>query len=54
MSYKDEDIERNFNIDKNENMNGWYEYVVYCYGQDNRACTKPTRWLLVAMIARLF
>lgn len=38
------EIERYFHIDKNGNMNGWYEYVTYCYGQDNRVCAKPTAY----------
>ncbi|MGN0325723.1 MAG: DUF6273 domain-containing protein [Lachnospiraceae bacterium] len=38
------DIDRYFGIDRNGNMNGWYEYVVYCYGQDNRICAKPTEY----------
>lgn len=25
----------------NGNMD-WYEYAIYCYGQDNRVCAKPT------------
>ena len=44
------EIERYFHIGRsvcdayaNETMS-WYEYAIYCYGQDNRVCAKPTAY----------
>lgn len=49
------EVEKYFHIDmmdtwddfNNGNMD-WHEYAIYCYGQDNRVCAKPTvygsRW----------
>ncbi len=44
------EIERYFHIDMddyNAYWNGtvcWEEYAIYCYGQDNRVCAKPTAY----------
>lgn len=44
------EVEKYFHIDMdvyNDYWNGnmdWYEYALYCYGQDQRVCAKPTAY----------